>query len=60
MDSLQIAVECECEKFVSSSNVQSSLDKIWSGPVKEKIEMVIFSRIFYSFSYTDDVILYFE
>ena len=41
MDCLQIAVECKCEKFVSSSNVQSCLDKIWIGQVKGKIDMVI-------------------
>jgi len=40
MDSLQIAVECECEKFVSSPLVQNNLTNLWRGPRKIEIELV--------------------
>ena len=31
IDCLDLAVECECEKFVSSSAIQNILDKMWLG-----------------------------
>ena len=46
MDCLQLAVECKCEKFVSSSVVQRSLNYIWGWPRTIGIEMVIKKFIF--------------
>ena len=43
MDVLQIAVECECEKFVSRPTVQNNLTHLWIGPRKNEIELVFFS-----------------
>ncbi len=31
MDCLDLAIECECEQFVSTQMVQRVLDKIWLG-----------------------------
>ena len=40
MDCLQLAVECKCRKFISSSIVQSCLNDIWKGTRKNTDEMV--------------------
>ena len=41
MDSLELAVHCKCDRFVSNSTVQSILDNIWRGKTNDTSHMVI-------------------
>ena len=40
MDCLELAVHCECEKFVSSPTVQRILTNIWNGKKNNHLKMV--------------------
>ncbi len=40
MDNLELAVHCKCERFVSSTSVQTILDTIWEGKRDDAMEMV--------------------
>ena len=44
MDCLQLAVDCNCEEFLSHSAVQRTLDKIWKG-TRSYDKMVFFQRV---------------
>ena len=45
MDVLELAVECQCEKFVSNLVVQKILDEIWKG--KKNIDKINLVNIFF-------------
>jgi hypothetical protein len=40
LDCLELAVECKCKKFLSSPIVQSNLNNIWRGSIRETIDLV--------------------
>ena len=41
MDCLEMAVHCQCKRFVSNVTVQRILDNIWTGKRNEPLEIVI-------------------
>lgn len=44
LDCIELAVECGCEKFVSSINIQNVLENIWSGKLGDSNYLVSVSK----------------
>jgi len=48
LDCLELAVECNCKSFLSIPIVQSNLNNIWRGSIRETVDLVWIKKYLYA------------
>ena len=51
MDCLELAVTCDCKKFLSQPTIQKVMDNLWKGTTIDESELVVFTVLIFKNKY---------